>query len=72
MTETDARRPTHSVYTVREARDGGKGHWVEVGAAWTNRDGSLSLTLDAMPVNGRLIVQERREGDQAGQGSRQG
>lgn len=71
MIDNDStKRPTHSVYTVREARNGGKDHWVEIGAAWTNRDGSLAITLDATPVNGRLIVQERRVDDQAGQGAR--
>ena len=67
---TDAsKRPTHTAYTVREGKEGGKGYWMETGAAWTNRDGSLSVTLDALPVNGRLLIRERRESDQAGQGS---
>lgn len=66
MTDTNtdtSKRPTHTAYTVRESKDGGKGYWIEVGAAWTNRDGSLSITLDAMPTNGRLVIRERSEGD---------
>lgn len=68
-TDTDniSKRPTHTVYTVREGRDGGKGYWMEVGAAWTNRDGSFSVTLDAVPVNGRLVIRERTERDQEAQ-----
>lgn len=31
-----------------------KSVFVKVGAAWVNRDGSINVTLDALPVNGRL------------------
>ena len=75
MTETttdSSKRPSHSVFNVREGKDGGKGFWVEIGAAWTNRDGSLSVALDAVPVNGRMVIRERRDGDQAGQGNQPG
>lgn len=51
--------PTHSCYTVREGKEGAKGFWVEIGAAWVNRDESLTLRLDALPVNGQIIVQKR-------------
>lgn len=48
---------THkAVYTVVE-RDN-KSFWVKVGVAFTNRDGSLNLKLDAVPVNGTLQVRE--------------
>ena len=53
--------PTHSCYTVRDAGDGKKGVWVEIGAAWTNKDESLSVKLDALPVNGAIIIQRRTE-----------
>lgn len=67
--DTANRRPTHTAYTVRDTKEAGKGFWVEIGAGWTNRDGSLSITLDAYPANGRLVIQERKESDGAGQGS---
>jgi hypothetical protein len=56
-----SKRPTHIAYTVREGKEPGKGYWLEIGAAWPNKDGSYSLQLDAMPINGRVIVRERRE-----------
>jgi hypothetical protein len=46
-----------SVYTVVD-RGQGKSIWVRVGVGFTNRDGSLNLRLDAIPVNGSLQVRE--------------
>jgi hypothetical protein len=45
-----------AVFTVVER--GGKSFWVRIGAGFTNRDGSLNLRLDAIPVNGMLQVRE--------------
>jgi hypothetical protein len=53
-----------AVYTVIEKQDG-KDIWLRVGSGFHNRDGSLSLLLDAMPINGRLQVREYRPRDQA-------
>lgn len=50
-------RNMKTVYTVVE-RAPGKSFWVRVGVGFTNRDGSLNLRLDAMPVNGTLQVRE--------------
>jgi hypothetical protein len=44
-----------SVYTVID-RGQGKSIWVRAGVGFTNRDGSLNLRLDAIPVNGTLQV----------------
>jgi hypothetical protein len=46
-----------AVYTVID-RGQGKSFWVRVGVGFTNRDGSLNLRLDAIPVNGTLQVRE--------------
>lgn len=46
-----------AVYTVVE-REPNKKFWVRIGRAFTNRDGSLSVQLDAMPMNGRLEIRE--------------
>ena len=45
-------------YTVVERNNGGRKFWVRVGAAFVNRDGSLSVRLDAMPVNGELQIRD--------------
>ncbi len=46
-----------AVYTVVE-RGQGKSFWVRIGVGFTNRDGSLNLRLDAIPINGTLQVRE--------------
>jgi hypothetical protein len=53
-----------AVYTVIEKQDG-KDIWLRVGSGFYNRDGSLSLLLDAVPINGRLQVREYRPRDSA-------
>jgi hypothetical protein len=59
-----------AVYTVVE-RGAGKSYWVRIGVGFVNRDGSITLKLDALPVNGTIQVREwesredgaRRAGD---------
>ena len=48
------------VFTIIEKEGWDKSVWLKVGAAFENRDGSLTLFLDALPVNGKLHVRERR------------
>jgi hypothetical protein len=66
-----------AVYTVVSKNDG-KELWLRVGSAFPNRDGSLSVVLDAVPTNGRLQIREytprdvaapRREAAQAEAGA---
>ncbi|MFH1812185.1 MAG: hypothetical protein ABIJ09_25840 [Pseudomonadota bacterium] len=45
------------VYTIIETGEG-KSIWRQVGSAFVNRDESLTVLLDALPVNGRLHVRE--------------
>ena len=45
-------------YTVVERNKDGRKFWVRVGAAFVNRDGSLNVRLDAMPVNGELQIRD--------------
>jgi hypothetical protein len=46
-----------AVYTVVD-RGQGKSIWIRIGVGFTNRDGSLNLRLDALPVSGTLQVRE--------------
>ena len=45
-------------YTVVEREKDGREFWVRIGAAFVNRDGSLHVRLDAMPVNGKLHIRD--------------
>ena len=46
-----------TVFTVVE-RGPGKSYWTRVGVGFVNKDGSLTLRLDAIPVNGSLQVRD--------------
>jgi hypothetical protein len=50
------------VWTVVE-RGQGKSFWTRVGVGFVNRDGSLTLRLDAIPMSGTLQVREWQELD---------
>lgn len=52
------------VWTVCPRGEGKKDFWLRVGTAFENRDGSWSIVLDALPVNGKLIVRDEREREQ--------
>jgi hypothetical protein len=45
---------------VERATAGGspKTYWTRVGVGFVNRDGSINLRLDAIPINGTLQVRE--------------
>jgi hypothetical protein len=51
------------VFAIYETNTEGKerGRWVRVGVAFPNRDGSLNVLLDAIPLNGRLQIRDRAE-----------
>lgn len=51
------------VFTVIRKEDWNQDVWRKVGAAFENRDGSLTIYLDAVPLNGKLLVRERKMKD---------
>lgn len=57
MTTTNKSKNVMHLWMVEDVaqRDGAnKSYWTKVGVAFENRDGSYSLQLSALPVNGRL------------------
>jgi hypothetical protein len=57
------------VYTIIEAGKEGtrkEDFWVRVGVAFENKDGSLNVKLNALPVNGTLHIRDRKE-DESGE-----
>lgn len=55
-TKTNDPKP---VFALTERND--KTHWTRIGAAFTNKDGSITVQLDALPVSGRLQIREEEE-----------
>jgi hypothetical protein len=53
-----------AVFSIKESKGGGS-IWVRAGAAFVNKDGSLNVFLDVLPLDGKLHVREageKREG----------
>ncbi len=63
MDTTNGRRTSKAVYTIIE-KQGDKSVWIRIGWASVNRDGSYNLTLDALPVNGKLQVRDWQPRDE--------
>jgi hypothetical protein len=50
------------VFTVIESNNKeGKALWIRVGVAFVNKDGSLNVKLNCLPVNGSLHIRDRKE-----------
>ena len=50
--------PRKDVFTVIERPGAKKSFWVRIGTAFVNRDDSLTVKLDAFPVNGTLNIRD--------------
>jgi hypothetical protein len=64
-TKPAGKSPTHIAYHVRE-REGQKGFWTRIGAAWAHADGKgFNVQLENMvPLDGRLslrVASEKKE-----------
>ena len=60
------------VFAIYESKTEGRerSRWVRVGVAFDNKDGSLNVLLDALPLTGRLQIRARDvESDPGGNGS---
>jgi hypothetical protein len=59
-----SKSPSHVVYQVRD-REGAKGFFTRIGAAWPHKDGKgFNIQIDAIPLDGRLtlrVVSEAKE-----------
>jgi hypothetical protein len=38
----------------------GKGRWTRIGIGFVNRDNSINVVLDAIPLNGRFQIRDRK------------
>lgn len=54
-------RVTLEVFTVTQpAHEEGRAYWCRIGSAWKNSDDSLTVKLNALPVNGELVIKKPR------------
>lgn len=45
-----------TVFSIKQSDKGSI--WVRAGTAWVNRDGSLNVYLDVLPLDGKLHIRE--------------
>jgi hypothetical protein len=58
-----SKKPYLIAYTVKE-REGQKPFWTRIGAAWPHvNDGGLTVQLDALPLDGRIVLTEPKADD---------
>ncbi|OGQ84632.1 MAG: hypothetical protein A2289_09660 [Deltaproteobacteria bacterium RIFOXYA12_FULL_58_15] len=50
-----------AVYTIREDAKSDKSCWTKIGVAFVNRDDSINVQLDALPLDGKLHIREFSE-----------
>ncbi|MBI4367532.1 MAG: hypothetical protein HY543_12015 [Deltaproteobacteria bacterium] len=53
-------RQLKEVYQIVE-REGMKPQWVRIGIGFVNRDSSINIRLDALPLDGRLQVRDMKQ-----------
>ena len=61
--ETNSSMPRKNVYSIIE-RENDHNIWVKVGVGWINRDGSINIRLDALPLGDRLQIRDAEESKQ--------
>ena len=47
-------------FRIAEGKDG-KSFWTRIGTAFVNKDGSLNVYLDAIPLDGKLQIRDRKQ-----------
>lgn len=60
MSDTSSKQPSHIAYSVVEGKKD-QSHWSKIGAAWPAKDDGLSLQLDSIPLNGKIVLRSREE-----------
>lgn len=58
----DSKQPSYVAYSVEDGKDD-KSHWQRIGAAWPAKGDGLNLKLNAIPVDGRVVLRPREELD---------
>jgi hypothetical protein len=54
------KKPQLIAYTITE-NEGKDDFWTRIGAAWPNSKGGFNIELNAMPLNGKLILLPPKE-----------
>ena len=55
------KKPSHTLFYVRDRGENFEAAWDRIGVAWTNRDESLSCKLDYIPADFRFQIRVNEE-----------
>lgn len=59
-------KPMFNAYTVQDRGEGREPFWLKIGAAFEHKDGKgLNLELQALPLDGRIVLREWKEPEKA-------
>lgn len=58
---TVGRRPPLAAFSIIEKEGLERPVWHKVGVAWVNRDGSINVQFDSLPLGGKVQLREERE-----------
>ncbi len=59
-----ANRPLE-VWSIRDGEGERKAYWKHVGRAFVNRDGSINVLLDALPLGAKLQIREGKNPEES-------
>lgn len=60
----DNKRSYKQVFMVEKSGDGERSFWTNVGVAFVNKDNSLTVELNAIPLSGRLQIRDPKPKDE--------
>ena len=65
-----SKKPTYIAYTVKGSAKGQKAIWTRIGVAWAHGKGTgLNVQLEAMPVDGHLVLIEPKDNSDTFEGA---
>ena len=47
-----------TVFSIRQSKPHGSTVWVKAGVAFANKDGSINVYLDVLPIDGKLHIRK--------------
>lgn len=59
-------KPTLYAYTVKQRPTPQKPVWKEIGAAFPNKGAGFTLVLDALPLDGKIVLMPPKSGNVPG------
>lgn len=60
MKESITLKDVYSISDRDSTSNGDKERWTRIGIGFVNRDNSINVVLDAIPINGRFHIRDRQ------------